>query len=136
MIEYNELDVDYLGRAMRAEAIGEGEYGMLLVGNVIINRVLCNSPDFKNATTIQEIIFQTPGGFACINSNLFRNPSTTYEKKLALRVIKGEKFWPATRALWYYAPEKGDKCLSTWLNQKLVSRYKNHCFYAPEEGQC
>lgn len=136
MLEYNELDVDYLGRAMRAEAIGEGEYGMLLVGNVIVNRALCSSPDFKNANTIQDVIFQTPGGFACINSDLFQTPATKYEREIALRVIKGEKFWPATRALWYYAHEKDVECLPTWFNQKLVSKYKNHCFYAPEEGQC
>ena len=77
---------------MRAEAIGEGEYGMLLVGNVIINRVLCDSPDFKNAKTIEEVVFQTPGGFACINSDLFQAPATDYEKELAMRVISGENF--------------------------------------------
>ncbi len=136
MIEYNEIDIDYLGRTMRAEAIGEGEYGMLLVGNVILNRLLCKSPDFNDVNTIQDVIFQTPGGFASVNSNLFLAPATETEKVLALRVLKGEKFWPATRALWFYAPEKGSECLKIWLNQNLVSKYKNHCFYAPGEWQC
>ncbi len=136
MVEYSKRDVDFLGRAMRAEAIGEGEYGMLLVGNVIINRVLCDSPDFKNAKTIEEVVFQTPGGFACINSDLFQAPATDYEKELAMRVISGEKFWPATRALWFYAPPAGETCLPEWFNQPLVAKHKNHCFYAPAENIC
>ncbi len=135
-VEYTELDLDYLARLMRAESIGEGEYGMLLVGNVVVNRLLCNTPDFENVTTIQEVIFQMPGGFAGINSNLFKASSTKEERELAKRVLNGEKFWPASRALWFYAPKKNEVCLATWFNQPNVGKYKNHCFYAPLEEQC
>lgn len=134
--DYTDTDIEFLARLMRAEAIGEGEYGMLLVGNVVVNRVLCNSPDFEKTTTIQEVIFQTPGGFAGVKSDLFKLSSSNEEKELAKRVLNGEKFWPASRALWFYAPKKDEKCLPTWFNQKNVGRYKNHCFYIPEEGQC
>ena len=37
---------------MRAEAVGEGNLGMLMVGNVGINRVIGNCLDFKNITSI------------------------------------------------------------------------------------
>ena len=73
---YTDTDIDFLARLMRAEAIGEGEYGMLLVGNVVVNRVLCNSPDFEKMTTIQEVIFQAPGGFAGTKSELFKLSSS------------------------------------------------------------
>ncbi len=134
--DYTNTDIDLLARLMRAEAIGEGEYGMLLVGNVVVNRVLCNSPDFEKITTVQEVIFQTPGGFAGIKSDLFKLSSTPEEQELAKRVLEGEKFWPASRALWFYAPKKDEECLTTWFNQQNVGKYKNHCFYVPEEGQC
>lgn len=133
---YTDTDIDFLARLMRAEAIGEGEYGMLLVGNVVVNRVLCNSPDFEKMTTIQEVIFQAPGGFAGTKSELFKLSSTKEERELAKRVINGELFWPASRALWFYAPKKNEKCLPTWFNQQNVGSYKNHCFYVPEDGQC
>ena len=52
VIEYNETDVDYLARLMRAEAIGDGEYGMLLVGNVVVNRALNTSWYSFNACSV------------------------------------------------------------------------------------
>ena len=80
-IDYTDVDLDFLARLMRAEAIGEGEYGMLLVGNVVVNRLVCNSPDFEKLTTIQSVIFQTPGGFAGVKSDLFKLPANAEEKK-------------------------------------------------------
>ncbi|MDD2505252.1 MAG: cell wall hydrolase [Bacilli bacterium] len=133
---YDNTDIDFLARLMRAEAIGEGEYGMLLVGNVVVNRLLCNSPDFEKITTLQEVIFQSPGGFAGVQSELFKLSSTPEEQALAQRVLDGEKFWPASRALWFYAPKNNEKCLTTWFNQQNIGQYKSHCFYVPEEGQC
>ena len=37
IIEYNSTDLDLMARLMRAEALGEGDLGMLMVGNVIVN---------------------------------------------------------------------------------------------------
>ena len=39
IVEYTSNDVDILARLMRAEALGEGELGMLMVGNVVINTI-------------------------------------------------------------------------------------------------
>lgn len=47
VIAHNEEDVKLLARLMRAEAEGEGQQGMLMVGNVGVNRVRGNCLDFK-----------------------------------------------------------------------------------------
>ena len=136
IVAYNSKELDLLARLMRAEATGEGNLGMLMVGNVGINRVIGNCLDFKNITSISQMIYQSPGGFSSINSPLFYNAATTSEKNLAKRVINGEYFHPATNALWFYAPGTGNSCKETWFNQRNSGRYKNHCFYIPNEGVC
>ena len=137
IIKYNEKEKELLARLMRAEAIGEGNLGMLMVGNVGINRVIANCLDFKNIRTITDVVYQKPGGFVGTNSSLFNSGSaTTKEKELAKRVLKGEYYHPATNALWFYAPKKNEECKATWFNQRNTGRYKGHCFYAPDPGVC
>ena len=121
---------------MRAEAVGEGDLGMLMVGNVGVNRVLADCLTFKDVTTLSQMIYQSPGGFSGINSSLFYGNPTEKEKQLATRVIRGEYYYPATNALWFYAPSKGSSCASTWWDQQLAGKYKNHCFYNPDPGVC
>ena len=136
IVKYNEKERDLLARLMRAEAIGEGNLGMLMVGNVVVNRVLANCLTFKNITTITEAIYQNPGGFSGINSSLFIGNPTELEKNLADRIIRGEYYYPATNALWFYAPAGTDSCKITWYDQDLAGRYKSHCFYDPDPGVC
>lgn len=40
IVKYTTKEKELLARLMRAEAVGEGDLGMLMVGNVGINRVL------------------------------------------------------------------------------------------------
>lgn len=136
IVKYTDKELDLLARLMRAEALGEGNLGMLMVGNVGINRVIGNCLDFKNVRTITNMIYQSPGGFSGINSSLFQSASTTNEKNLAKRIIKGEYYHPATNALWFYAPGSGKSCKTTWYNQRNSGKYKNHCFYEPDTGVC
>ncbi len=126
---------DLLARIMRAEAIGEGNLGMLMVGNVVINRVITDCLTFKNYGTIEQVIYQ-PNQFAGTESPLFFSKATTAELKLAERVIKGEYFYPATNSLWFYAPENNETCKQIWYDQILAGKYKNHCFYIPRPGIC
>ncbi len=135
-INYTEKELELLARLMRAEAVGEGDLGMLMVGNVIVNRALASCLDFQDIRTITDVIYQNPGGFSGINSPLFQSAPTTREKELAERVLRGETFYPATNALWFYAPKEGEECIPLWFNQRNVGRYKNHCFYAPDPGEC
>ena len=110
---------------------------MLMVGNVIVNRAIANCLDFKNIRTISDVVYQNPGGFVGTNSNLFHSgSSTTKEKELAKRVLKGEYYHPATNALWFYSPGSGKDCRATWFNQRNSGRYKSHCFYSPDPGAC
>lgn len=136
IIKYTTKERDLLARLMRAEAVGEGNLGMLMVGNVGVNRVLADCLTFKDITTISQMIYQNPGGFAGKDSPLFFSNPTTVEKGLADRVIKGEYYHPATNALWFYAPKTGESCKALWWEQENTGRYKNHCFYQPYAGEC
>ena len=136
IVSYNSKELDLLARLMRAEALGEGNLGMLMVGNVAINRVICNCIDFRNIRSITDMVYQSPGGFSSINSSIFYSSPTKNELRLAERVINGETFYPATNALWFYAPGKSNPCRDTWFNQTNSGRYKNHCFYRPSQGTC
>lgn len=136
IIRSTNTERDLLARLMRAEAVGEGDLGMLMVGNVVINRALANCLTFKNVDTISKVIYQNPGGFSGVDSPLFFSNPTTVERNLADRIIKGEYYYPATNALWFYAPKQGESCKTTWWNQYNSGRYKNHCFYVPDPGEC
>lgn len=136
IIKYTEKELDLLARLMRAEAVGEGNLGMLMVGNVVVNRAISNCLTFKNTRTIYEVIYQSPGGFAGINSELFFSAATNNEKKLAKRVLDGEYYYPATNALWFYAPVGEENCVPYWYEQRLSGKYKSHCFYEPYPGVC
>ena len=135
LIKYTKKELDLCARLMRAEALGEGELGMLMVGNVIVNRAIANCLDFKSIRSIKDVVYQKPGGFVGTNSSLFNSgASTNKEKELALRVLKGETYYPATNALWFYSTNKS--CKSTWFKQRNTGKFKSHCFYAPKQGVC
>lgn len=136
IIKYSSKERDLLARLMRAEAVGEGDLGMLMVGNVGVNRIISNCLTFKDIRTISDMIYQTPGGFVGKDSPLFFSNPTTAQRNLADRVIDGHYFHPATNALWFYAPSTGANCQTVWWEQALAGRYKNHCFYKPASGVC
>jgi len=57
VVAHNEAEVSLLARLMRAEAESEGKLGMLMVGNVGVNRVLANCLDFVNIRTISQMVY-------------------------------------------------------------------------------
>ena len=115
ILKYTTKERDLLARLMRAEAIGEGDLGMLMVGNVGINRTIADCLTFKDIRSITDMIYQSPGGFAGKDSPLFFSNPTTSQRNL---------------------PKTGENCSSTWWDQELSGRYKNHCFYKPASGVC
>lgn len=135
IINYTAKELEQLARIMRAEALSEGDLGMLMVGNVVTNRAIANCLTFKNINSISEAIFQ-PNQFSGINSSLFEASPTKLEKNLAERVLKGEYYYPATHSLWFYAPAQGSTCNEVWYGQEFAGRYRNHCFYNPDTGIC
>jgi len=134
IIKHTDKERDILARLMRAEALGEGGLGMLMVGNVVVNRVLADCLTFGKINTLTKAIYQNPGGFSGTKSSLFTSSPTNKERELANRVLKGEYYFPATNSLWFYAT-KGT-CKNKWYDQSLVGKYKTHCFYQPNIGEC
>ncbi|WP_019155753.1 cell wall hydrolase [Robertmurraya massiliosenegalensis] len=133
VVKATNADIDLLARLLRAEAEGEGQDGMLMVGNVGINRIRGNCSDFKGLRTISEMIHQ-PHAFEATQKGYFYQPAREVERKLARRVIAGERVWPSKFSLWYFRPP-GD-CPPQWYNQPLVGRFKLHCFYEPTAEEC
>ncbi len=135
LTNYTTKELELLARIMRAEALAEGNLGMLMVGNVVVNRTIANCLTFKDIRSITDAVYQK-NQFAGITGSLFQASPTTLEKNLAERALRGEYYYPATHSLWFYAPAKNTSCTSTWYNQQLAGRYKNHCFYRPDSGTC
>ena len=133
VVKATEADIDLLARLLRAEAEGEGIQGMLMVGNVGINRIRANCSDFKGIRTIPNMVYQ-PHAFEATIKGYFYQRAREKEKALARRAVKGERLWPARFSLWYFRPA-GD-CPAQWYNQPLVDRYKLHCFYEPTGAEC
>lgn len=134
IIKYTKKEAELLARLMRAEAEADGDLGMLMVGNVGVNRVLANCLDFRDIDTIERMVYQHPGGFESTLYSYFYQPVRENELKLAKRVLKGEKFHPASQALWFY--NAGDNsCDAKWWGQWNSGRYKSHCFYSPVESE-
>ena len=135
LINYTTKELDLLARIMRAEALNEGNLGMLMVGNVVVNRAIANCLTFKNVRSITDAIYQK-NQFSGVDGPLFQGAATTLEKNLASRALRGEYYYPATHSLWFYAPGSNASCKSIWYDQNLAGRYKNHCFYRPDSGTC
>ena len=134
LISYTTKELDLMARIMRAEALSDGNLAMLMVGNVIVNRVIATCDVFKSTYSITKVINQK-NAFSSFNSSLFLKSSTTKEKNLAKRVLRGEYYYPATNALWFYNPGK-KSCKNNWYGQEYTGKYKSHCFYSPYPGFC
>jgi N-acetylmuramoyl-L-alanine amidase len=123
-----------LARLMRAEAEGDGQMGMILVGNVGVNRVRGNCLDFEGIRNIRQMVFQSPGGFEAVQKPYFYQPARAQDMMLARQVIRGRLVHPARNALWFFKPPA--ECPGTWFNQTNSGRYKSHCFYIPRQSDC
>ncbi|WP_106767695.1 cell wall hydrolase [Paenibacillus faecalis] len=134
VIKATSSDVDLLARLIRAEAESEGDQGMLMVGNVGVNRILANCLDFIGIRTMSDMVFQSPGGFEATQKSYFYQRARDSERRLAQRAINGERIWPATNALWFFRPV--EECPPTWYDQQNTGRYKAHCFFSPTFEDC
>jgi N-acetylmuramoyl-L-alanine amidase len=134
VIKANSKHVQMLGRLMRAEAEGEGQLGMLMVGNVGVNRIRGNCLDFKNIRSVPNMVFQSPGGFEAVQKPYFYQRAREKYTRLARRSGNGERTHPASNSLWFFRP--AGSCPATWYNQRNTGRFKAHCFYAPKPSDC
>src|SRR5699024_5822653 len=121
VVQTTEKDVELLARLIRAEAESEGKLGMLMVGNTGVNRVRANCLDFTDIRNINDMVFQSPGGFEATTKGYFYQRARPQDIELARRVINGERFHPATNTLWFFEPEGA--CPAEWFNQANVGRF-------------
>jgi len=133
VVQASSKDINLLARLLRAEAEGEGVQGMLMVGNVGINRIRANCSDFVGLRTIPQMIHQ-PHAFEAVTHGYFYQRARESERRLARRAINGERLWPAKFSLWYFRP--AGACPAQWYNQPHVGRFKAHCFYEPTAEEC
>ncbi|MTH55791.1 cell wall hydrolase [Bacillus mangrovi] len=134
VVPYNDKELKMLARLMREEGEGDGPTGMLLVGNVGVNRVRATCLDFKNINSLEKMIFQRPGGFEATQKGYFYQRARSNEIDLAKKVIAGNRYRPGEYSLWFFRP--GGSCPGTWYGQANSGRYKSHCFFTPSQQDC
>ncbi len=101
IVAHTEEEVKLLARLMRAEAEGDGRLGMLMVGNVGVNRVIADCLDFRGIRSIRQMVFQSPGGFEAVQKGYFYQRAREVDIGLARQVLRGWRYHPATNALWF-----------------------------------
>ena len=115
-----ELDILY--RIVWAEARGEDDKGMILVVNVIINRV--SSPQFPN--TIRDVVFQ-PNQFTPVTNGTFERAVICDRIKTAVhRALRGEDY---SRGALFFRAVRGAK--GSWHETALcrIFTHGGHHFY-------
>lgn len=80
LVNYTTKEVDLMARLMRAEALSDGNEGMLMVGNVIVNRALGTCDLFTNIRSIYDVVYQSPGGLLVL-IRIYFNHLQRQEKK-------------------------------------------------------
>ncbi|WP_042149964.1 cell wall hydrolase [Paucisalibacillus sp. EB02] len=137
-VKYTDSDIALMARMMRAEAEGEGQLGMLMVGNVIVNRAQADCLDFVDVRTIPQVIYQVQGGnysFEAVQKgNVFYNRARSTEKRLAKQTLDFWREHPSKYALWYFNPYA--PCPPTWYDQPFAGQFKQHCYYEPQANTC
>lgn len=136
-ISYTESDVDLLARLIRAEAEGDGQQGMMSVGNVGVNRVMGNCLDFMGIRNIEQMVYQKQGNnysFEAVTKGYFYQRAREIDKDLARKTLDYWRGHPATYSLWFFNPS--GNCPPVWWNQTLAGQFKNHCFYQPSANEC
>lgn len=134
VVPHTEADVRLLARLMRAEAEAEGDLGMLLVGNVGVNRARARCLDFKDINTIRKMVFQNPGGYEATQRGYFFQRARQNEINLARKVLRGLRYNPAEYSLWFFKPPGA--CPAQWYDQPNAGRFKSHCFFTPTSQDC
>ena len=73
LVNYTTKELDLMARLMRAEALGDGELAMLMVGNVILNRCIGTCDLFRNIRSIYDVVYQSPGGLLALTLPFFNH---------------------------------------------------------------
>ena len=121
VVQATEEDVKLLARLMRAEAEGDGDLGMLMVGNVGVNRVRGDCLDFPQITSIRKIwFFNLQGALKQHKKDIFINEPRPNEIRLAREVIKGNRYHPASNFFMVFYARRLNVLYSGITNGMLV----------------
>lgn len=116
-------DYENLLRIVEAEAGGEDEIGKILVANVILNRVECDS--FPN--TVSEVIFQQSNGvyqFSPVGNGRFDTVRVSDATIQAVnKALEGEDY--SQGALYFAARKYADSSCMQWFDQSLTFLFEH-----------
>ena len=111
---------ELLQKLMLAEAEGEGDIGMMMVANVVYNRI--QSPDFPD--TVQEVIYQE-GQFASVTDGRLAAAQPNELTEEILTDLQLEYF-DLTGGALYFCEASSDQ----WHNNlEFLYQYHHHKFY-------
>ena len=111
---------ELIQKLMLAEAEGEGDIGMIMVANVVYNRI--QSPDFPD--TVQEVIYQE-GQFASVTDGrlVAAQPNELTEEILTDLQLE---YIDLTNGALYFCEASSDQ----WHNNlEFLYQYHHHKFY-------
>lgn len=116
-------DYENLLRIVEAEAGGEDEIGKILVANVILNRVECESfPD-----TVSEVIFQQSNGvcqFSPVGDGRFYTVKVSDATIQAVnKALEGEDY--SQGALYFAARKYADSSCMQWFDESLIFLFEH-----------
>lgn len=116
---FTEEEKDLIAHMMEAEAGGEGDIGLTLIADVILNRVA--SPDFPN--TITEVLYQ-PGQFQPVEDGRLWEVEPS---ELCYEIISDieTEYYGISDAL-YFCELNSDRWHET---KEYLFTYRNHKFY-------
>ena len=116
-------DYENLLRIVEAEAGGEDEKGKILVANVILNRVDCESfPD-----TVTEVVFQQSNGvcqFSPVSNGRFYTVKVSDATIQAVnKALEGEDY--SQGALYFAARKYADSRSMQWFDESLIFLFEH-----------
>src|SRR5699024_12646659 len=115
VVAHNEKEVDLLARLIRAEAEGDGELGMLMVGNTGVNRVISDCLDFTSIRNINDVVFQSPGGCEAKQKGCFNHRAREVGQRLARRIVDAARCHPSPDSPYFCLLQR--HCPAQWYTQ-------------------
>lgn len=125
-IRITQEDLNCLERIVKAEAGDQGLKGMILVVNVIVNRV----KSYKYANDIQGVVFQ-PGQFspACKGGSYYFVKPDEKTMEAIIQALSGVDY--SQEALYFCMKTSENSMFNTRLT--FLFKYKDHYFYKPKK---
>ncbi len=129
VIDVTKKEIAMLERIVQAEAGGEDMVGMILIVNVILNRIADDSfPD-----SVEDVIFQNSDGeyqFSPVDNKSYWSVKISDKTKEAvIRALKGEDY--SKGALYFIARKRTKSKSARWFDDNLEWLFKHggHEFY-------